>query len=65
MIINYMVKYYKILDFLITNQKFFFIFLFYLLLYYFLDIKQKINISFYLKTYNQIKKKNSRIKVYL
>ena len=46
-IIDIAVRYYGLPDLIVTNQRSFFISKFWLLLYYFLGIKQKLSIAFY------------------
>ena len=47
-IIDVIIRYYSLLDLIIINQKSLFISKFWLLLYYFLGIKQKFFTTFYL-----------------
>ena len=64
-IIDIVVRHYGLLDLIVTNRKLLFTLKFWLLLCYFLGIKQKLFIAFYPQTDGQIMRQNSMMKAYL
>ena len=64
-IIDVVVRHYGLSDSIITNQELLFTSKFWLLLCYFLDIKQKLSTAFYPQIDDQIVRQNSSIEVYL
>ena len=64
-IIDIIVRYHGLPDLIVTNRGSLFTSKFWLLLCYFLGIKQKLSTIFYPQTDSQIKKQNSIIKTYL
>ena len=64
-IIDVVVRHHGLLDSIITNQGSFFISKFWSSLCYFLGIKRKLSIAFYLETDNHTKRQNSRMETYL
>lgn len=63
-ITNIIICYYNILISIITDKNLLFISKFWFLLYYHLNSKRKLSITFYLQINSQIKKLNSIIKTY-
>ena len=63
-IINVVIWHHSLPNFIVTNKGLLFIFKFWLLLYYFFDIKLKLSTAFYPQIDDQIKRQNSIIKVY-
>ena len=63
-IINMIIRHYGFLDSIITKQKSLCTSKFWLLLYYFLGIKQKLSTAFYPQTNGQTERQNSIIKAY-
>ena len=63
-IINVVVWHYGLPDSIVTNEKSLFISIFWSLLYYFLDIKQKLFITFQPQTDGQTEKQNSTMETY-
>ena len=63
-ITNMVIKYHGLSNSIITNWGLFFTLKFWLLLCYFLGIKQKLSIAFYLQTDGQTKRQNSIIEAY-
>ena len=64
-IIKMVVKYHGFLDSIVTNRKLLFTSKFWLLLCYFLNIKQRLSTAFYLQIDGQTKRQNSIIEAYL
>ena len=64
-IIHIIVRHYGFSDLIVTNRRLLFISKFWLLLYYFLSIKQKLSIAFYPQINSQTERQNSIIKAYL
>ena len=65
MIINVVVHYHKVPKSIVTDWGLLFIFKFWFLLCYFLEIKQKLSTAFYPQTNDQTEKQNSTIETYL
>lgn len=59
------IKYYGLLNSIVTNWRLLFTSKFLSFLYYFLGIKQKLLIAFYPQTNSQIKRQNTIIEAYL
>ena len=64
-IINMVVRHYDLPDITVTDQMSFFTSKFWLLLSYFLNIKQRLSTAFYLQTDGKIVRQNSTVKAYL
>ena len=64
LIINIMMRYHGLLNSIITNWRLLFTLKFWLLLYYFLDIKWRLLTIFYPQIDGQIKRQNNMIKAY-
>ena len=64
-IINVVVRHHGLLDSIVTNRGSFFTSKFWSLLCYFLDIKQRLSITFHLQTDGQTEKQNSTMEAYL
>ena len=65
MIINIVVIYHSFSKLIISDRDSLFISKFWFLLFYFLSIKWRLSIAFYLETNGQIKRQNSMMEVYL
>ena len=63
--IDVVVRHHGLSDLIVTNRGLLFTSKFYLLLYYFLGIKQKLFTAFYPQTDGQTKKQNSIMEAYL
>ena len=63
-IIDVVVRHYGLPDSIVTDQGSIFISKFWLLLCYFLNIKQKLSIAFYLQKDDKIERQNSTIEAY-
>ena len=64
-IINVVIYYHRVLESIIMDRGLLFILKFWSLLCYFLKIKKKLFIAFYLQTNSQTERQNSTIEVYL
>ncbi len=64
-IIDVVVHHHGVLESIVMDQGLLFIFKFWSLLCYFLEIKRKLFTAFYLQTNSQIERQNSTIEVYL
>ena len=64
-IIDVVIRHHGLSDSIVTNKSFFFTSKFWLLLSYFLDIKQKLFTAFHSQTDGQTEQQNSRIEAYL
>ena len=64
-IINMVICYHGLLDLIITDKSLFFTSKFWSLLYYFLNIKQRLSTTFHRETNGQTKRQNSMMKAYL
>ena len=65
MIINVVVRHHRVPELIVMDQGLLFKLKFWSLMYYFLEIKKKLFIAFYLQTNSQTEKQNSMIEVYL
>ena len=63
-IIDVVIRYYGLSDSIVIDQELLFTSNFWSLLCYFLDIKQRLSIAFYLQTDGQTKRQNNTIKAY-
>ena len=63
-IIDVIVRHYRVLESIVTDQSLFFTFKFWFLLCYFLGIKQKLSTVFHFQIDDQMKRHNSTIKLY-
>ena len=64
-IINVVMRHHSLPDSIVTNRRFFFTSKFWSLLCYFLGIKRKLSIAFYLQTDGQTERQNSTMEAYL
>ena len=64
-IINVIVRHHGLPNSIVTNRGFFFLLKFWLLLCYFLGIKQRFSTTFYPQTDDQTKRQNSIMEAYL
>ena len=64
-IINVVVRYHGLPDLIVTDRGLLFNSKFWLLLYYFLDIKRRLSTAFYPQTDGQTERQNSTMEVYL